>query len=478
MFVKWYRQNIFKLVAWVGSLFFLGCVTYEQRVADCRSAYLRGDGVSASQVSETLVARYAESDSNKDALLICLEAAQAWRLQAMQSQRLEDFHRSQSYLTRAERIYSAHQKSARISLSREGFSLLTTPDSLPYRGQGYEAIMMCVYQALNAFQLGEISSARQILRRLYRYQQEAVADHAVQIRKIRSDERKSKHAATIQRARDEMTSQTNALLDALPNTTGYAAYVNPFAEFLVAFYHHYAGVDMADYEHARHSLSRVLSMYPENNFLQAEFARYSEAPTSKPMVYIFHESGLAPYLKEMQLLIPIFTGRTISYTGVAFATLQTRPKSFSRVQLCTSQEKVVAEPLCDMDAVVAQAYKDDFSIRLTRTIASIITKTAITVTASEMARHSDDPLIELVTFLSTLLYQATTNVADTRLWSTLPQSFSVACAPLPTDRKVKVLLDGGVQQAVQLPVEGQVWVIYVRTLYHGARPTITTFKIR
>lgn len=470
---KWWYISIGLLIGGILS----GCTTYQSRVSQCRSAVAHGNGELAVKAADALVEDYAQKDSDKDALLVCLEAGQAYRLRALQTEKQHDYQRSQTLFKRAEKIYQAYQQKAKVSLSREGLSLFTTPDTLPYRGQGHEAIMLSVYQALNLLQMGECAAARQQLRQVYHYQRATVAANAERIAQLQDAEKKAKNNADILSTKQRLTSQTDALLRQLPDTTGYETYVNPFAEFLVALYHHHLGQDPADYEHARHSLSRVLSMLPKSEFLQAELKRYESPPTSTPSVYLIHESGLAPQLNEVELLLPLYTGRSLSLFGVAFPTLRVDPTPTPRAALITSTT-TVAEPIGDMDAIVAQAYKDDFPLRLTRIIATTLAKTATTVTASEFAYHSRDPIIELLTFIFSTIYQASTNVADTRTWTTLPKRFSVARTEIPANRIVKVSLDGSPQQAIQLPTNGTVWVIYLRSHERGIPPTITKFKLR
>jgi hypothetical protein len=457
-------------VALVGCV--TGCQTYSERVADYRAAFAVGDMERASRMATEMVEDYAEEDDDRDALLAVLELANTARVKG-------DLKRSYAAFARAERIYEVWQRKARVSLSREGFSLLTNPTTLPYRGAGADILMVNVYQTLNAFAMADFAGARQPLMRLDVHQKEVVEENAERIAKSRDAVAKSSNANQINQtsSSDAVQNATQSLMKDLPDTRGYELYTNPFAEFLFAFYHLYLGVDSADYEMARFRMGRALAMAPENTALRQEVERLNADAPLKPTVYLFHETGLAPYRKEFAITLPIYAGGTLSWVSIALPSLKSDANAAPFATLCGGGQRATAEMVCDMDAVVTQEYKNDYPGILTRAIASATAKAAASYAMNYAAKQSGDGLVQLVALIGTAAYQIGSNAADTRSWQTLPKYIGISRIDLPEDRVVTLNVKG---ESHKLPIsaEGSVYVVYLRTMHSHGKSHIRVIRIR
>lgn len=449
-----------------------GCRSYTERVADYRAAYSVGDVTTAGQIISEMVQEEATDDGESEALLVLLEAGSLFRTAG----RLEQ---SQTCFNRAEHIYDRWQQRARFSVSREGVSLFTNPATLPYRGAGADVVMLNTYQALNTLERGDIAGARQPLVRLLNHQKEVVADNAERIAKTKAACEKSEYQTAIRNTTQHATTQSasNAMLAALPDTRGYELYVNPFSTYLYAFYHLYAGVDAADREMGRHSMLRALSMAPNNAAVQFDAALAERGATLPDGVYLFHETGLAPYREEFKLTLPIWAGDTISLITFAVPTLKEDANAAAFATLQGGAQTATAQLVCDMDAVITQEYKNDYPGILTRAIASATAKAVAAYTANYAAQQSGDGLVQLGTLLSTFFYQVATNVADTRSWVSLPKRIGLARIDYPADHVVKVQWSGATIAPITLPKRG-VWVVCMRTQHQGCAPSVRVFRIR
>ena len=450
----------------------VGCTTYTERVADYRRAYGAGEMESAVKIIGEMVEDDAEDDDGRDTLLLLLESAAATRAAG----RVQE---SQLLLNRAERVYDYWQEMAKVSISREGISLLTNPATLPYRGMGADILMINTYQALNTLQAGQIAEARQPLVRLDNHQKEVVAANTERIAKTREAVAKDKERANIQQSSNSEATQkaTEEILKELPDTRGYELYVNPFSEYLYAFYHLYAGVDAADREMARFRMLRALSMAPENTALRQDAERIKAGAGIRPSVYIFHENGLAPHREEFSITLPIYASRTFSWMSLALPVLKVDENVGPFATLHGGNQVATAELVCDMEAVLAKEYDNDYPGILTRAISSAIAKAAIAYTANYMAERNNDAVLQLVALIGTLVYQECTTTADTRSWNSLPKHIGVGRIDLPADRQVKITQGGRTLQTVTLPPTGDVWVICVRTMHRNSKPSVMFFKM-
>lgn len=450
-----------------------GCRTYSEQLADFRQAYGRGDMEASCRVIGEILEDEAGKDDARNALTVLLEAGATFRTAGY-------FAQSQQILTRAERIYDRWQQMARFSVSREGVALLTNPATLPYRGTGSDILMVNTYQALNELQAGNIAGARQPLMRLDIHQKDAVSANAEEIAKLREAEKKSKDRAAIAKtaASSQVKTATDQLLAELPDTRGYDLYVNPFAEYLFAFYHLHAGVDAADREMARFRMARALSMAPDNTALRQDHDRLSAGAPVPPSVYLFHENGMAPYREEFTLTLPIYAAHTLSWVSIALPKLRTDTNCASFAKVAGGGTEARAELLCDMDAIVSKEYQNAYSGILTRAIASATAKAVAAYAANYAAEQSGNAFLQIGTILGTLAYQVGTNVADTRSWIARPKHFGVARIDLPEDRSVAVKQDGRIIKTLQIPDDGSIWVVYLRTMHRGSKPSVHLFRMR
>ncbi|MBQ9693336.1 MAG: hypothetical protein IJV69_01080 [Kiritimatiellae bacterium] len=464
---------ILQLMTAIALVMAVGCSSYSERITAYRQAYAAGDLQTAGLKIRELLEEDADEDQARDALPVLLEAGSVFRAAG---------HIRESYacFARAERIYEYWQNLARFSVSREGVSLLTNPATLPYRGGGTDILMLNTYQALNTLQMGDIPGARQSLVRMDNHQKAVVADNAERIAKTREATEKSEHKEQIHSTTESPKAQevSAKLLDELPDTRGYDLYVNPFSEYLYAFYHLYAGVDDADREMARFRMQRALAMAPENTAIRQDAERLEAGADFPAGVYLFHENGMAPYREEVQFAFPIFAGNTISMVAVALPKLTTDANIAAFAHISGGGQSAQAELVSDVDAIVTQEYKNDYPGILTRAIASATAKAAAAYAANYAAQQSGDGLVQLLTFIGTAAYQIGSNVADTRSWISLPKQIGVSRIDLPADRTVTVSQEGYQLTSVKIPEEGDIWVIHLRTMHRGARPSIQMFRIR
>lgn len=468
-------------------LLLTGCMTYSDHIAAYRNAYTSGDTARALEEIESLYESDGADDSDYNAMLLSLEASQASRLEGIRTGQRELIEKSQAHLARVDRLYNEYQRQGGASIFDYTASTLTVPDAFPYLGSHGEAIMASLYQMLTAMQLGDVEQARMFATRLYQRQKESVAEHSEDIAETRenlstSNEEENSSEVDVSKYATQMDEMTTKMRESLPDTRGYDLYVNPFAEYLIAFYHYHCGRGMSDLDIAQQCIRRVLGMNQTSKFLKQELACFTKIDPKrlKPTVYLIHESGLAPFLVQESFMLPLMTSNTLTLIPFAYPILTADKDYSSMAALETNKGQVIAEEICNVEAIFAKEFEHTYASRLTHALIITLTKSALVTSAQVAAKSASkgNDLLLLGTMLLGNAYIGATNIADTRVCNSFPRAFSMARTTIPQDGKVKIKLDGRIQKEIQLPSDGRVWVIYMRSFHRGASPIITYFKVR
>lgn len=469
---------------WKFSLLFIafvlgGCSAYHERIADYRTAYANGRTSAAVHEIESLYEKDGALDTDYDAIVLSLEASQAMRFAGIAENDAKLIAESQNHLARVDRLYNHYKAKGGASIYDYTASTLTLADAFPYLGTRGEAIMTSLYQMLTSMQLGDMENARLYAARLYARQKENVAANAQNITEEREKVVKSSSSdVDMSKYASQMDTMTQTMREILPDTRGYDLYVNPFAEYLIAFFHYYCGQGREDLDVAQQCIRRSLGMNPNSAFLKDEVKRFSSttARQVEPTVYLIHEAGLGPSIEDRKIMIPVIAGGTATVFSMAYPVLKADENCHTNASLVTQAGVSVTEEICSMDAVLAKEFDNSYVARMTHAITICAVKSAI-VLGSQIASRKND-MAQASTMIGGNIYLLATNIADTRTCNSFPKSFGVARTAIPKNRKVQVQLDGRPQKELQLPTDGDVWVIYMRSFHRHAKPVITYFKVR
>lgn len=445
----------------------VGCQSYDKQCAEYRRAYNAGQAQTSCNIADD----HVKDAPDRDKLVWLLEAGSSHRMAG-------NYTQSQTYFTQADNLYAHYQTQADISVSGETVALLTNPATLPYHGMYLDGIMISVYSALNDLSLQAPDAARINITRSYNRQQEAVTGNAKRIAKERKAVNKDKNSSSLQGILNSSAFQqemATAQAD-LPNTQGYADYVNPFAVYLDGFFHHIYATDASDRERARFALARAASFAPNNKTIAQDLALASDQKAPPPTVYLIHENGIAPYRKAVIVNIPIIVS-SLSYLGFSYPKLVTPSEKVSPATLSSGQAHAKAEQVCRMDAIVSQEFKNDLPSIMTRAVLSALTKAIAAYTLNRQMNEQDE-LVGLISQIFTAAYQLGSNVPDTRSWTSLPNTFYIASMPLPTNQRISVSIPGASIKNFDLAPDKTHWLIYVRTTQTATQPSYQLIPLR
>jgi hypothetical protein len=488
------------LVALIVAVVFSGCtMSYNKTSALMTAAWQSGNYGVAADIA-TKQSKAAGEDERRDRLVWQLEAGATLRAN-------KQWQASNAAFDAALETIASYDAKPETSITGEAFASLTNLSTFPYRGTGYDRIMLSTYQALNYLALGESEKARVALNLALVRQQEAVAANAKRLENAQRERASAKSGG--QRSYDAdraaNTPQVAGALgkeyaedDAIRQVRSYANYVNPFSVWLHGVYFLRAGEGGSDFERAYKSLERAAAMtgntYAQHDFELARKARDSAGSAKvPPVVYVIYETGVAPSRREVRINIPLFVvSNHVPWVVAAFPKLAYNRDAAPALILesnAPGYESVTTQPLVSMDAVIATDFKNEWPGVLTRTLISTGLKATISWIANEAARRGTQNLsgnaaivggiIRLSTYVGTAAYSVATTAADLRTWHTLPKEIQIARIPLPADGALRLRSANGSQTPLTLNLQpGVTNIVHVRATGNRSPLVVSTFPLR
>jgi hypothetical protein len=466
-------------LAWVAVAGILGISTgcsHQDRMKAVVAPFESGNyGASAEAMRPLLKDR---RDSSKDRTIYELEAGAVFAAAG-------DLERSMKAFGNAdERMWAYLDDAPETRISEQAAAILTNQTIITYVGRPHDRIMCTTYQGLNHLAQGDLDAAGVSFRRALEWQRDAVDKNQKEIDAL---ERKAQEASA-EKSYDAKAALEDAKVKGglesaygpLRELKGYAEFEIPYATYLRSLQQTLTGRN-DDLAQATVGFRRVAGMLPERDRTFAEEAaaaaeRASQGEALAPTVHVFVESGMAPWLREFRLDIPLFM-REVPYVGVAFPVLERKAGAIADFTVASASGSHRSQVLTDMDRVVA----DDFNRRLpaiiTMTIVSSATK-AIATYFAQQAVYRDNPNAAIFVALTGAIYQIATNSADLRTWLTLPKMVLYARVPAPADGRITIGLGDG-RSIGPLDVESSgASIVHLRVPTAGAPPAVRIMRFR
>lgn len=394
-----------------------------------------------------------------------------------------------------ELIHQADEK-ADLRLSEEAAAAAANQTYRDYTGYNYDRLALNIYLALNSMQAGRLDDARTALRAMQETQAIAEERFRKEIEAVekktangKTDSDQSADAArtlndpTVQAAFHKQYGPDVALA---PDRSAYKPFSNPFGEYLQGIYFIAAGLGGSDAETAVTAFKRVQGMLPDNPYVAEDLAVADKVASGAPVpptTYVLFETGLGPVRDSFRIDLPVFVVSLaarkdlgVDYVGAAFPYLKFRDGHVPSLDVLANGSKYRTAVFTDMDEVVRKEFNNDLPLVITRTIISTVTKAAA---AYGLHKASEGNVYaNILTRVSTTVYQAAMNEADLRAWQSLPKQFQAARFPTPADRVVTLALpDGAALPPVKLH-DGRVNVVYVKSVQAGQPVSVQQFVLK
>jgi hypothetical protein len=429
------------------------------------------------------------------------------------------FTQSLAALDAAEQRLNKHQEEAKVKVLDEAFAFVTNQANLPYRGRIYDAVMLNTYKALNHLHLGDPDAARIELNRAMQRQADAVAANAARIEaameaqraakegKIKSEKGDSKSYDVDKALKDP---RSKPALDAVErelvaNIKPYGDYVNPFTVLLDGLFAFGSAELASDLERARKSMERFAGLVPDNPYVKDDLAAaeaFAEGRTPEGITYVLFETGAAPVRQQLTLPIPVFLfTNKADYTHVALPKLAFQPDYVSSLKVVVGEQEFPSAPVCSMDSVVANDFKNEWPAVLSKAIITAGTNTVLQSVARKGAEKVVEATGNVAAQAGAMLNQfgamftggapapavavtpraaaaavAAINIADLRTWRSLPKQFHYLRFPTPENRRVALVVGPRRHEVEVLP--GSLNVIYVKSASPTAPTLIDQFVLR
>ena len=351
-----------------------------------------------------------------------------------------------SYECAMQAIRAADEKatiSATNALSHVS-AILTNDNALPYRGEGYERVLLHNFQAMNYLFRNDIEGAGVEIRRANREQDEALRRHEEELEEARAEAEKNHFSSS------EGAGRVYASYGAMDEIAGKVK--NSFQN---AYSFYVSGVVyelLKQPNDAYIDYKKALEIRPDNSYLQEDVMRlarvlgmdeeldklkkavdvpdatWNDDASSPGMetgeLLLFFEEDFVPQKEEVKIPIPLPSGGIVA---VAFPFYGQRWPDASPMWVMEGSDTIgVTEPLCDARALAVKALKEKVPAMVTRQIIRAVAK-------GIAAKKSKDKFGSLGE-LSSLLYNYISENADLRSWNTLPAEVQVMRASLPAGK--------------------------------------------
>ena len=468
------HPNTARILTLAGILLASTACSHQNRMKPVVAAYETGNYAVATQALTPLLEDRRESE--KDRTLYELEAGAVYMAAG-------DLEKAGASLDAAdERMWEYLDDAPEIRVSEQAAAILTNQTIITYYGRPHDRIMCSTYKGLNFLLASDLEKAGVSFRRAQEWQKDAYDKNASEIAEL---EKKSGEAAQskgydTQRAMEDPRAKQgfDSAYGPLREMQGYGDFEVPYATFLRGLRFQLAG-GASELEQATGCFRRVAGMLPEADRgpLMADAQATEAAMTGAripPTVYVVFESGMAPWLDELRIDIPLFLQR-VPYVGAAFPLLKFKEGATAGLRLRAGGQETSAILLTDMDRVVAEDFNRRLPAIITMTLVSSATK-AIAVYLAQEAASEQNSNAALLIAIGGAIYQASTNSADLRTWLTLPKHVYYARCAAPADGVVEIELGDG-QKIGPIEVESTgPTIVHVRAPRIGVPPVVRSVR--
>ncbi len=425
------------------ALSLVGCATHTSESKKMRSHWNIGNTQSAQEE----VVKLAENAPETDSLI--------WRLEEGTVARANgDLKRSEIAFDIAQKAIEKFENEPETRILQESEAILTNQSYIPYKGYGYDKIMLSVYQALNHIELKNFDAASVDLKRLEFYQNDIERLNAKKIadsQQALKEAQKKNSSASYDVNKTTNNPQVAAALRQVYGDNykfdtsareAKAIFVNPFAYWLSGLYFANRAIDTSDKNKASDMFRLGGEMLGNKSYVMAEDFKMAEdlanGKISKPAptTYVIFETGNAPIREQFKLNLPIYiVARNVPHISVNFPYLS-KQKSFTQDITIKADSKLQKlDTLADMDSIISEQFYNDLPIVIAKTIISSAIKAG---TEYAVARAAGDGWEGVAVNIASSLYQSIMNDADLRTWTTLPKQIKVARFATPKNGKVNI----------------------------------------
>ena len=405
-------------------LLFLGCASYYQRNLKFQQFFTSGKIEEAAKELES----NKDEAEGKNKLLYFMQSG-------VVTQMLGKYEESNEYFEKAYIFTEDIQK----NYAAEAFSLLSNPETLPYRGEDFEQVMIHYYKAINYLKLGMLEEAQVECRRINIKLNQLNDKYG----KYKNRYKRDAFAYNLMGIIFEATGDINSAFVSYRNA--YETYKEDYAQLF--------GVEPP--LQLKKDILRtayLLGFTTELDHYEKDFGmRYKHEPHEGGELVFFWNNGLGPVKAEWSINFFIIKGaggivtfqnedegfsfpfdlkdskdtlklKDLKAIRITVPKYSERKAFYQKAELMANDGIYPLEMAENINGIAFQSLRD----RMLRELATSLLRTALKQATEEVVRKQNEGLGALVSMANAL-----TEKADTRNWQTLPYSISYTRIPLP-----------------------------------------------
>lgn len=317
-------------------------------------------------------------------------------------------------------------------------AVIVNDNAIPYKGDGYERVMLYNFQAMNYLAENDIEGAGVEARRANAEQEEALKRHEKEMEQAKESARQN-HVSD-----NPPDAVTDAYMD-MDRIAGKVrnSFQNAYSFYLSGIVYEMLGQPNDAYI----DYKKAMEIFPDNTYLRKDVIRlakqlnmrddwehfkylYPQAAETLPQnnadnseLILFFEDDFVAQKEQIKIPIPIST-RTINFTAVAFPVYNIKSVSCSPIALSENGNLLgISEPICDVNTLAVKSLKEKVPAIAIRCLISACAKAAFAKTAEDKAG--------LIGSLCASAYNIFSENADLRSWVTLPADVQIMRIKLP-----------------------------------------------
>lgn len=413
-------------------------IAYPTQLADTKKALNSAE-------PKATIDKLADGINSRDGLLYAEEAGRVAQIAG-------DFAASKDFYQSAVQDYEKFDDKAVISLSdlgAKGSSLLVNDNVIPYRGPGYERILLHQYQALNYLFSGDMTGALVEVRRSNELQQ------------IEQQRYESSSKTVQQMENGTVSAEMDRLSQASGNLT--SSFLSAYSYYMTGLLHELLG----EANDAFIDYRKAAQLAPDNSYIQQDLVRlakalqmpqyddfrqrWGDAPqpgANQGKVVFIVEQGFVPYKDSFGVPFTI----NGNWQTIALPTYRENYLTPGGDTINGLGTPLVTAPVVNIGALAITALKEQLPWILARQVARVYAK-------SEMARQAEGRDGQTVGSVLMQIFNVVTEQADRRSWLTLPAEAQIAHSYVNAGNYQINLLHGTTEIQVQRGKTTLVWVI-------------------
>lgn len=369
---------------------------------------------------------------------------------------------SQKDFAKAYELIQQAEQGAKIELSRgleNVAAVISNDNSLRYDVELFEQSLLHSYQALNYLAQNNLSGALVEVRRANLVQEQALISNAKSINQYQ--EKMASQGLSLDNLNNHYPSMDNAI------GTIKNGFQNAYTFYLSALLYEMAGQQNDAYI----DYKKALEIYPNNHYLQQDVWRLAnnlnmltdivhlkstlakaiteqDNQDNSPMgqVIFIVENGIVEAKQEIAVNLPIYTRHgNMRFYSIALPSYQNYLTEYAPISINYQGKHYKSEEIVRLQSLAAKQLKDQLPEKITRQIVRLIAKEEL---RQQLARNNG----ELGSIFASI-YNMATEKADTRSWSTLPDSIHILRMSLPTGEQQLTLNINGQHRQVDMSIQ-------------------------